>query len=142
MLDVKSRPIEIKSGSYIECNKCQYTRGPFFSEYGVEYTCQRCYNDLFYCCNGAWPRVISELPDEIILLIMQATCSSTSMKTIKLVKWIFQLGSVSKQFKRAENHFWRKVVDSNPFFSSKLKLSNKHKVGFERFFKVLLTLLR
>jgi hypothetical protein len=71
---------------------------------------------------------LPELPDDIILLLFKLICPLREMTTIKKIREIFLLGSVNKQFKRVENQFWRQVVDRNPFFTSKLKNSNKLKV--------------
>jgi hypothetical protein len=71
---------------------------------------------------------LPELPDDIILLLFKLICPLGGAKATKKIRKIFLLGSVSKQFKRVENQFWRQVVDRNPFFTSKLKNSTKIKV--------------
>jgi hypothetical protein len=104
-------------GSYDICFECRMD-----CDLCGEAVCSYCYE------HHLKSDTVPELPDDIILLLFKLICPLGGAKATKEIRKIFLLGSVSKQFKRVENQFWRQVVDRNPFFTSKLKNSTKIKV--------------
>ncbi len=70
---------------------------------------------------------IRDLVDDVLLSVFNLLFTLRQMNDLTYVKKIIRLGALSKQFRRVEKKFWRQIVDANPLFSSKLKLT-KYKV--------------
>ncbi len=108
------------------CDDCE----TYDSCFNCQIECKDCKQILCESCFEVHQQthIPPELPDDIVLEIFKIVSCPRRAKTVESLLRIFNLGSVNKQFKRVEQKFWRYLVDSNPFFTSKLKQSTKFSV--------------